>query len=462
MATTLVIFGITGDLAQRKLLPALSSLERKGQLPPGTKIIGVGRRKKTSEELHEDIRTTLARFATLQPTDTFLSLFSYHQMEFHSEAGYEALKSQLGEQTIYYLSTPPNLFGTITRHLRAAGMTQDAKVAFEKPFGNDLQSARELNNALLEGFTEEQIYRVDHYIGKSAIQNIFTMRFANTVFESLLCSQYVDSIQITAAESIGVEDRGEYYESAGALRDMVQSHLLQILALLTMAEPASLQPHAIHEQKQAVLDAVQRPDKFSVQETTVRAQYGAGTDTVAYRDEENVEYDSATETFVALKLLINTDRWRDVPVYIRTGKRLPKKRSYVSVVFKQPPSMLFSNGGAVPNTLTIEIQPNETISFTVNSKTPESKLQVTPVNMDFSHEERFGSNTPEAYERLFFDIFMGDKMLFPSWKEVESSWEIVQPMLDACRMVTTIETYEPGTMPASADALIRKDGREWL
>jgi glucose-6-phosphate 1-dehydrogenase len=458
MEQTLVIFGVTGDLAQRKLLPALYNLHKRGELNLH-RIIGVGRKTKTGDEFREEIRTAVVKYARGEPTHAFLDLFTYHKGEFHSAESYHQLKTLIQSEPIFYLSTPPNLFGTITRQLKAAGLTENAKVAFEKPFGSDLHSARELNTFLREGFREEQIYRIDHYIGKSAIQNIFALRFANSFFEPLLNNQYVDNIQITAAEQIGIEDRGAYYEKAGALRDMVQSHLLQMLALLTMDQPTALQSAAIHEQKQRALDAIERIEKFDVHAHSVRAQYSGSETSNAYTEEPDVAFDSATETFVALRLHMANERWSGVPIYIRTGKRLREKAVHITVAFKQSNLLL----EAPANILTITIHPAEAISVTFNNKTPTTKLTTEPVRMEFCHDEHFGPNTPEAYERLFTDIIIGDKMLFPSWREVEASWEIVQPFLDAWSMVTTIDTYPAGSDgPAAANELLAKEGKQWL
>ena len=486
----LVIFGATGDLTHRKLVPALYNLAHEGQLPQSFAIVGFARRPKTHDQFRAELRDSVAQFSRFQPInpgvwDALAQAIFYHQSEFADAKGYQKLATLLQKldaergtagNRLFYLATAPTEFIGIIEQLRANGLThpQQAPAAsqsiiVEKPFGRSLSTAEELNHSLAGAFDERQIFRIDHYLGKETVQNIMALRFANEVFEPLWNQKYVDHIQITVAESLGVEGRGGYYDGSGALRDMVQNHMMQLLSLVSMEPPTTLDGAAIHDEKVKVLRAIRPMTPDQVQQFTLRGQYArgsmAGQTVPAYRDEKNVAPDSRTETFVALKLFIENWRWYGVPFYLRHGKRLPKGVAEIAVQFKAPPAVLFaaeSPAPLQPNALVLRIQPDEGIAIRMNAKVPGNELNLQPVKMDFRYGGSFGARSPEAYERLLHDAILGDSTLFTRRDEVERSWQIMDAIIDGWNAGPAPFPYESGTWgPPEADAFIERDGREW-
>lgn len=483
------IFGATGDLAFRKLYPSLFRLFRKGDLQENFAVIGTARREWSNEHYREIVRKAIA---DLEPTSgeaqSFASHFYYQSHDVQDAAHYDTLKQltdQLDEKyrlagnRLYYLAMSPNFFGTIVTHLKDHGMKDSAgfhRVIIEKPFGSDLDSATRLNSEIGEVFEEDEIYRIDHYLGKEMIQNISAIRFANNIFESLWNNRYIDNVQITLSESLGVEDRGGYYDKSGALKDMVQNHILQILSLLLMEPPAAFSDSEIRAEKIKALNAVRIYNEEEVKANFVRGQYQAGringSDFVGYREEPNVAADSATETFVAGKFTVDNFRWSGVPFYIRTGKRLTEKGTRINIVFKQVPLNLFKaeinadckERQLPPNILTIYIQPTEGFSLTLNGKEIGQGFDTQPVKLDYRNSSDAVENSPEAYERLILDALKGDSTNFTHWDEVAQSWRIV----DAIRHVwdqsePNFPNYAAGTMgPKAAFDLVEKDGFHWI
>jgi glucose-6-phosphate 1-dehydrogenase len=490
-ACTLVIFGATGDLTRRKLMPGLYSLAREGLLPRHFAVVAFARRDKTHEQFRDEMRQAIAEFARY-PLDealwnTFASGIYYHRSTFDDALGYERLQEFLHEvseqhqtqnHTIYYLATPPEAYNDIVHHVHAAGLASRRerqgswpRIVVEKPFGHDLDSARELNQHFRRAFGEEQIYRIDHYLGKETVQNIMVLRFANGIFEPLWHQKYVDHVQITVSETLGVEDRGGYYDDTGALRDMMQNHLLQLLTLIAIEPPGSLRADAIRNEKMKVLEAVRALRDDVIDGCVVRGQYTAGRvdghEVAGYRQESRVKPDSVTETFVAMKLWVDNWRWAGVPFFLRSGKRLPKRLSEIAIQFKQVPQILFraaSQADVEPNVLTLRIQPDEGAALTMMAKVPGIQVQLDPVQMDFHYGTSFGASSPEAYERLLRDIMSGDQTLFMRGDEVEAAWALITPILEHWegRKVRTIPTYPAGTWgPREADALLAADGYLW-
>ncbi|MEE8347746.1 MAG: glucose-6-phosphate dehydrogenase, partial [Dehalococcoidia bacterium] len=442
---TLVIFGATGDLTQRKLIPALYNLALEGLLPGGFSAVGFARRSKTHDSFRSEMKSAAAKHSRTKPLqasvwDGFASNIHYHQSEFSDVGGYTALAETLAKiesksgarNRLYYLATPPGYYAEIARHLGEAGLTRAdngwTRIIVEKPFGRDLASAAELNRTLNSAFEEDQVYRIDHYLGKETVQNILVFRFANGIFEPIWNRRYVDHVQITVAESIGVEGRGPYYERAGVIRDIVQNHAMQLLSLAAMEPPATFEPNAVRDEKVKVLRAVRPIPAGDADHFTVRGQYGpgaiSGQTVVGYREEERVAADSTTETYLALKLFIDNWRWAGVPFYIRSGKRLPKRVTEIAIVFRQPPLSLFpTTGGSSiePNVLSMTIQPDEGISLKFGSKVPgpQAALRIRPVEMDFRYGTSFGFTAGDAYERLLLEAMLGDSTLFTRRDEVE-------------------------------------------
>ncbi|HUJ11943.1 MAG TPA: glucose-6-phosphate dehydrogenase [Verrucomicrobiae bacterium] len=483
----LVIFGATGDLTHRKLVPAIYNLAHEGQLPASFAIVGFARRPKTHEQFRAELRDAVARYSRFQPINSAVwealagGIF-YHQAEFADARGYTELDGFLkkldGERgtdgnRLFYLAAAPTEFETIIERLGGAGLVQNnrswQRIVVEKPFGSDLASARHLNTVLAGVFDEPQVFRMDHYLGKETVQNILALRFANEIFEPLWNQKYVDHVQITVAESLGVEGRGGYYDQAGALRDMVQNHMMQLLSLTAMEPPVTLESEAIHDEKAKVLHAIRGILPEQVREFTVRGQYGrgsiAGQSVEAYRSEKNVSADSRTETFVALKLFLDNWRWSGVPFYLRHGKRLPKGAAEIAVQFKAAPAVLFAAESCAPlqpNVLALRIQPNEGVAIRMNAKVPGNVMNIQPVKMDFRYGGSFGTRTPEAYERLLHDAIIGDATLFTRRDEVERSWQIVDAIIEGWKQAPPPVVYESGTWgPTEADKLIEQDGREW-
>jgi glucose-6-phosphate 1-dehydrogenase len=488
----MVIFGATGDLTHRKLLPALYNLALEYPLPPQFTVVGVARRPFSNEEFRLQALDSINQFSRRRPVnpavwETFSKGLFYHQSQFNDPAGYAELAELLiqldqergtGGNHIFYLATPPSFYAQIANRLAGAQLAlQDAggahgwsRIIVEKPFGHDLQSAMALNSELNKAFQEDQIYRIDHYLGKETVQNIMVLRFGNGIFEPIWNRRYVDNIQITVAESIGIENRGEYYEEAGAMRDMVQNHMMQLLTLVAMEPPTNFGANAVRDEKVKVLNAIPPLAESEIAADTVRGQYGAGMvggeAVAAFREEPGIIASSRTETFVALKLSVENWRWAGVPFYLRTGKRLTKRITEVAIEFKRPPYLLFRDSGAdqmQPNALSLRIQPNEGISLLFEAKVPGQEMRLRSVNMDFLYGSSFGVEPPEAYERLLLDCMLGDSTLFTRIDETEHSWELVDTIEHAWSHSTTpLPQYEPGTWgPKEADALIERDGRTW-
>ncbi len=480
-----VIFGATGDLTGRKLLPALYNLAHEGQLPGGFAIVGFGRRAKSHDEFRAELRRDVeqhARFLPMNPAvwDGLAQGLYYQQGDYTNAADFTALGKLLAQidrergtdgNRLFYMATPPGQFPQIVQQLGTAGLANSAaqRVIVEKPFGRSLDTARELNRTITGVFDERQVLRIDHYLGKETVQNILVLRFANEIFEHLWNEKYVDHVQITVAETLGVEGRGGYYDQAGALRDMVQNHMMQLLALIAMEPPTSLEAEVIRDEKVKLLRAVRPIPADHVAQYTVRGQYAAGSlagkSVAGYRQEKDVAPDSRTDTFVALKLYIDNWRWSGVPFFLRHGKRLPKRVAEIAVQFKAPPAVLFGADLAAPlqtNVLVIRIQPDEGISIRMNAKVPGTILNIQPVKMDFRYGGSFGARSPDAYERLLYDALCGDSTLFIRGDEAERSWVIMDGVLQGWQTAPAPFPYEAGTWgPAEADAFIERDGRQW-
>jgi glucose-6-phosphate 1-dehydrogenase len=486
-----VVFGATGDLMRRKLMPALYNLAHDGFLPEPFVTVGVGRRPKGDEEFRGEMRQAVASFSRSGLPDEQIwkrlaSMLFYYQCAFSQVDGQLQLKEKLdrldekygtGGRRLYYLAIPPQLFEPTIRALRESGqgdlraeVAPDWKrIVVEKPFGSDLPSAQRLNEELARTFRERHVFRIDHYLGKFTVQNVLVFRFANTLWEPVWNRNHIDHVQITVAEDIGVEDRGESYEQAGALRDMVQNHLLQLLSLLAMEPPSALDAEAIRDEKVKVLKAVQVIPPNATTPAVVRGQYVAGyirgQRVRGYREEPEVAADSTVETFVALKLFVENWRWAGVPFYLRTGKRMARRVTQLVIEFQRPPSILFSKQvpqGLRSNALILEIQPREGISLEFHAKAPGTLTRIRTVEMDFSFGEEFGSYSPEAYERLLLDAMLGDATLFTRRDEVEAAWAIIDPIRAAFEQLPPPEPYRAGTWgPAEADRLIASDGRFW-
>jgi glucose-6-phosphate 1-dehydrogenase len=482
----LVIFGASGDLAQRKLVPGLYSLAHDGLLPSGQTIIGFARAEMTDEQFRDSMRKACDEHARTRPVDdaiweNFARGLFYVQGEFGDAAGYDRLKAKLeefdgsrgtGGRRIYYLAVPPDFFSTIAETLGAKGMVNDpegsgpyTRVIVEKPFGHDLASARELNRVAVSTFRERQVFRIDHYLGKETVQNLLVLRFANGIFEPFWNRQYIDHVQLTVAESIGVEKRGGYFESAGIARDIIQNHMLQLVSLVAMEPPVAFEADAVRDEKVKVLRAL-RPLSSA---DAVRGQYAAGSvlgePAVAYRAEEKVNPESKTETYAALKIFIDNWRWADVPFYLRAGKRLPKRVTDISIHFRPAPYPLFSQQGMKihHNVLAIRIQPDEGISLKFDSKLPGPTVRTAPVTMEFRYATSFGAEPPEAYERLLLETMQGDATLFARRDEIETAWAWLDPLLEAWkRDEVPLHLHPAGTWgPEAADELIERDGRKW-
>src|SRR5215813_2725861 len=482
-----VIFGATGDLTHRKLVPALYNLAADGELPPDVVIVGFARRDKSDDEFRSDLEESTRKFSRQPVRDeiwkTFAQSIFYHRSEFGDEAGYKQLANRRDEidkthgtrgNRLFYLAAGPDQFEPILRNLKTAGLNQTckgswARVVIEKPFGTDLASARELNRVVRVSFAEEQTYRIDHFLGKETAQNILVLRFANAIFAPLWNRRYMDHIQITAAETLGVEGRAGYYETAGALRDMVQNHLLQLLCLVTMEAPSDLSADSIRDEKVKVVRCLRRLSADDVASNVVRAQYAEGAingqPVPAYRAEQNVNPKSMTDTFVALRLHIDDWRFWNVPIYMRVGKRLPKSATEISVHFKKAPMVLFNKETNEANVLVIRIQPDEGISLRIRAKMPGTSFQIEPVKMDFHYGTSFGKASPEAYERLLLDAMSGDATLFARRDEVEEAWafiDIIENAWSQKKNAPELVFYPAGSWgPEAADDLLARDTRAW-
>ena len=480
------IFGATGDLTRRKLVPALYSLMQQRLLPAEFAILGFSRPQMSDAEFRAHIREAFEEFGDKDSFDesvweSFASGLFYMSGDFADAEAFNQLRSRLeeidkargtGGNRIFYLSTAPSFFGLIADQLGKVGLNQGTgwtRIIVEKPFGHDLESARELNTELAAVFHEEQVYRIDHYLGKETVQNLLVFRFANSIFEPLWNRQYIDHVQITNAEAIGVEGRGANYEEAGVVRDMIQNHVFQDTSLKAMEPPANLSANGVRDEKIKAMQAVRPIPIDRVEEFAVRGQYGAGyvlgEKVPGYREETGVNPESSTETFAALKLYFDNWRWAGVPFYIRSGKRLPKRVTEIAIQFKEVPHRLFTETDEPlePNVLVIRIQPNEGITLRFGAKLPGQMMRIRWVNMDFRYGSSFGVHTPEAYERLLLDCILGDSTLYARRDMTERGWEIVTPILDAWkRSATDFPNYEAGTWgPKAAFDLIERDGRHW-
>jgi glucose-6-phosphate 1-dehydrogenase len=480
----LVIFGASGDLTQRKLIPALYALAWEGLLPAGQTIVGIARAEMTDEEFRQAMRKACDEHARVQPVDeavweNFARRLHYVSGEFADRNAYVRLRERMDEfdrergsegRRIYYLAVPPEFFGQIAEHLGAEGMVTDperggpwTRVIVEKPFGHDLESARELNRIAVSTFRERQVFRIDHYLGKETVQNLLVLRFANGLFEPFWNRQYIDHVQFTVAESIGVEKRGGYFDAAGITRDIIQNHMLQLVSLVAMEPPVAFEADAVRDEKTKVLRAL-RPI-----EDAIRGQYAEGSvlgdEAVGYRREERVAPESRTETFAALKIYIDNWRWAGVPFYVRAGKRLPKRVTDISIHFRPAPYPLFKGAGMKmhSNVLAIRIQPDEGISLKFDSKVPGPTVRTAPVTMEFRYATSFGAEPPEAYERLLLETMLGDATLFARRDEIETAWAWLDPLLTRWRASTTSPDFYPAGSwgPESADELLEKDGRKW-
>jgi glucose-6-phosphate 1-dehydrogenase len=486
----LVILGASGDLTGKKLIPALFNLMREGNLPTNFICVGVARRPKTVEEFREEMSSHIKKHSRATPEDSELYAFSeklfYYQLEFQDDSAYDNLNLFLKDldksygtrgNRVFYLSVQPTYFLPIIERLKSHSLIYDAnhkhafsRVIIEKPFGHDYDSAIALQKNLSQYLSESQIFRIDHYLGKETVQNLLVFRFGNSTFEALWNNRYVDNIQITVAENIGIEGRGAFYEGQGLTRDVIQNHLMQLLSLVAMEPPINLTPDAIRNEKVKVLQSLQPIAISDLDKFAVRGQYKEGYidgDPVgAYRNELNVDANSNVETFAALRLQIENWRWAGVPIYVRAGKRLPKRSTEIAISFKKPPSILFHKNDHhnMPNQIIFRIQPNDGISIKFNTKIPGSAAIIQPVNMDFQYASYFGKEVPEAYERLIHDSILGDSTLFARVDESINSWRILTPVLEhwSNQPLNPDEFYSAGTFgPKIADDLPKLEGRKW-
>lgn len=490
--SALVLFGVTGDLAKKKLLPAMYDLAQRGLLPPAFSLVGFGRRDWSDEEFADYVRAAVEASSrtTFDETvwDQFRGGLRFVSGAFDDEAAYVRLDEVLAEletsrgtrgNTAFYLSIPPDWFEAVSRHLADQGLADRSqpadgpwrRVVIEKPFGHDLASAQELNAVIERVFPSDAVFRIDHYLGKETVQNILAFRFANRMFEPLWNAEHVDHVQITMAEDIGIGGRASYYDGVGAARDVIQNHLLQLLAFTAMEEPISFDADHLRAEKEKVLEAVTVPDTpEGLAGASARGQYTSGWQggerVTGFLDEEGFNPASVTETYAALKVGIRTRRWQGVPFYLRAGKRLGRRVTEIAVVFKKPPHLLFPvhDGDEFgQNVIVIRVQPDEGVTIRFASKVPGTQTEIRDVTMDFGYGHAFTEDSPEAYERLILDVLLGEPPLFPRQAEVELSWRIVDPFEEHwASLGTQPEPYAPGTWgPPSADALMARDGRSW-
>ncbi len=483
--SSLVIFGVTGDLSRKKLMPAVYDLANRGLLPPGFALVGFARREWENQDFAKVVHDSVREYARTPFREEVWQQLSegirFVQGEFDDDAAFDRLKATIEEldtkrgtngNHAFYLSIPPKAFPLVCRQLSRSGLAEPKpdefrRVVIEKPFGHDLKSARELNDVVEAVFPADSIFRIDHYLGKETVQNILALRFANQLFEPLWNANYIDHVQITMAEDIGVGGRAGYYDGIGAARDVIQNHLLQLLALTAMEEPVSFDAADLRNEKEKVLQAVHLPKDLG--KYTARGQYAGGwqggEEVLGFLEEDGMNPESTTETYAAMRLDINTRRWAGVPFYLRAGKRLGRRVTEIAVVFKRAPQQLFAadqTSELGQNALVIRVQPDEGVTIRFGSKVPGVGMQVRDVTMDFGYGHAFTEASPEAYERLILDVLLGDAPLFPRHEEVELSWKILDPIEKFWAKQGQPEQYRPGTWgPSSADEMMAQDGRAW-
>jgi glucose-6-phosphate 1-dehydrogenase len=483
--SSLVIFGVTGDLSRKKLMPAVYDLANRGLLPPGFALVGFARRDWDNQDFMQVVHDSVKEYARTEfHEDVWAQLaegIRFVPGTFDDDAAFELLKETVEEldrergtmgNHAFYLSIPPKAFPQVTEQLRRSGLAEQKngqwrRVVIEKPFGSDLKTARELNDVVESVFPADSVFRIDHYLGKETVQNILALRFANQLYEPIWNANYVDHVQITMAEDIGVGGRAGYYDGIGAARDVIQNHLLQLLALTAMEEPISFDAADLRTEKEKVLASVRLPEDLAT--GTARGQYAGGWQggekVPGFLEEDGMNPESATETYAALRLEIDTRRWSGVPFYLRAGKRLGRRVTEIAVVFKRAPQYLFEKSQTAAlgeNALVIRVQPDEGVTIRFGSKVPGVGMQVRDVTMDFGYGHAFTEASPEAYERLILDVLLGDPPLFPRHEEVELSWKILDPIEEFWATQGQPEQYRPGTWgPSSADELLSRDGRNW-
>jgi glucose-6-phosphate 1-dehydrogenase len=489
-AMALVVFGASGDLTRRKLLLSLMDIFKRGLLSEDFYLLGCGRKELSDEQFRQNAQQAIQEKCSdtaIKEVKAFTDKLYYISGDYSNSSFYDKVKKRLAELDkkhkvaggrLFYLAVPPFLYETIVERLGKAGLScpdkvdlkQQVRLVVEKPFGRDLQSAAELNDKIRQYFDESQIYRIDHYLGKETVQNILIFRFANAIFEPIWNRNYIDHVQITIAESLGIEHRGGYYDKAGALRDMFQNHMLQMLALAAMEPPTSFEANRIRDEKIKLLRSVRALEIEQLDKFIVRGQYGSGSinnkQIRGYRQESKVNPESETETFVAAKLFIDNWRWKDVPFYLRTGKGLSHKDTEIVITFKKVPHSMFVSAGLedmAPNVLVLQIQPEEGISLSFQAKRPGSKICMSTLNMHFDYQSVFGISMPEAYQRLLLDCMVGDQTLFTRYDAVETAWRLLTPVLEAWQNSDSLPyEYAAGSNSfAQADNLIESDGRKW-
>ncbi|HEU5223748.1 MAG TPA: glucose-6-phosphate dehydrogenase [Candidatus Lumbricidophila sp.] len=483
--SSLILFGVTGDLSRKKLLPAIYDLANRGLLSPAFALVGFARREWSHADFAAFVRESVTQYARTEfREDVWAQLVQgirFVQGEFDDDDAFDRLRAVVEDldrnrgtrgNHAFYLSIPPKSFPEVVSQLKRAGLAEQAedqwrRVVIEKPFGSDLKTARELNDVVASVFPPDSVFRIDHYLGKETVQNLLALRFANQMYEPIWNSNHVDHVQITMAEDIGVAGRAGYYDGIGAARDVIQNHLLQLLALTAMEEPISFDAADLRTEKEKVLAAVRLPDDLGT--ATARGQYGSGWQggekVIGFLDEDGMNPESTTETYAAIKLLVGTRRWAGVPFYLRAGKRLGRRVTEIAIVFKRAPQQLFAESQTSQlgqNALVIRVQPDEGVTTRFGSKVPGPNMQIRDVTMDFAYGNAFTEASPEAYERLLLDVLLGEPPLFPRQQEVELSWKILDPIEEFWTTQGQPDSYAPGTWgPASADALMERDGRTW-
>lgn len=483
--SSLILFGVTGDLARKKLLPAIYDLTNRGLLPPSFSLVGFARRPWSNEQFREVVKDSVKSFSRTSWSEKVWEQLAggirFVEGSHDDSKAFDALKQELDAldkergtsgNHIFYLSIPPRDFPVVVRELDRSGLAKASKgqfrrVVIEKPFGSDLRSAKALNDVVAKVFPEDSIFRIDHYLGKETVQNILALRFANELFEPIWNSNHIDHVQITMAEDIGIGGRAGYYDGIGAARDVIQNHLLQLLSLTAMERPSSFDSSSLRREKETVLAAVQLPRNLS--DHVARGQYlggwQGGEEVLGYLEEEGIPPSSKTETFAAMRLDINNKRWKGTPFYLRAGKRLGRRVTEIALVFRRPLHQLFGSDETAQlgqNALVIRVQPNEGVTIRFGSKVPGPSMQVRDVTMDFAYGHAFTEDSPEAYERLILDVLLGEPPLFPRQREVELSWKILDPIVEYWKSSKDCEGYLPGSWgPKSADEMMKRDGRVW-